>query len=178
MTSPTPTPPVDLRGEHVAQTRSQLEATRAEVTAWFFEDYLPRWVAASSGQSGEGPEFILGYWGTPLHVSAVGTSFWCLTDQDVLAFLEANQSSLRGTGYDHTSVPDRRVHIYNTVGAAVEVIWSRRTADETELQRWAVHFEVAKTEDGWRVVGVQSAHTTAVTLDESFLADEPKVDRV
>lgn len=36
--------------------------TRAEVTAWFFEDYLPRWVSASSGATDESPEFILDYW--------------------------------------------------------------------------------------------------------------------
>jgi hypothetical protein len=35
--------------------------TRAEVTAWFFEGYLPRWVSAGSGATGEGPEFILDY---------------------------------------------------------------------------------------------------------------------
>jgi hypothetical protein len=33
--------------------------TRAEVTAWFFEDYLPRWVSASSGATDESPESAL-----------------------------------------------------------------------------------------------------------------------
>lgn len=141
-------------------------ATRAEVTEWFFHDYLPRWVAVAAGTSDEGPEFILDYWGTPLHVTALGQSFWCLDDASVLAFLEMNQAPLREAGYSHTVVPDRRVFVYNNVGAAIEVIWSRRRADESEIQRWAVQFSVAKSDKGWRVVGIHSAAT-----DKDRIAD-------
>ena len=168
MNESNPKPPVDLSGEHTVISKAELEATRREVHHWFFEDYLPRWVAASSGKSGEGPEFILEYWGTPMYVTGLGTMFWCLSDTDILAFLDANQTSLRAAGYTHTVVPDSQINVYNTVGAAVEVIWSRRAADETEIQRWVNHFEVAKTERGWRVVGVQAAHTTSATLAESW----------
>ena len=168
MSEPTTKSPVDLSGEHTVIPKEEIEATRREVHQWFFDDYLPRWVAASSGKSGEGPEFILEYWGTPMYVAGLGTMFWCLSEADVLAFLEANQSSLRAAGYDHTLVPDSQINVYNTVGAAVEVIWSRRSADGAEIQRWATHFEVAKTEKGWRVVGVQGAHTTADTLAETW----------
>jgi hypothetical protein len=151
------------------ETREQqIERTRAEVTAWFFEDYLPRWVAAANGTSGEGPEFIHGYWGTPMHVTALDQAFWCLDEEAVLNFLELNQASLRDTGYDHTVVPDRRVIVYNPVGAAIEVIWSRRRADESEVQRWASHFELGKSEDGWRVIGVQSSATDKATLAEAW----------
>jgi hypothetical protein len=59
----------------------------------------------------------------------------------VLAFLEANQAPLRSAGYDHTVLPDSQINVYNSVGAAVEVIWSRRRADDTEIQRGATHFE-------------------------------------
>ncbi len=168
MSTPIPKSPADLSGRHTVIPAEEIEAIRREVHEWFFDDYLPRWVAASSGKSGEGPEFILEYWGTPMYVTGLGVAFWCLTDTDVLAFLEANQSSLRDAGYDHTFVPDRQINVYNTVGAAVEVIWSRRTADETEIQRWATHFEVAKMDNRWRVVGVQGAHTDANTLAESW----------
>ncbi|MEU1443993.1 DUF6841 family protein [Streptomyces mirabilis] len=143
-------------------------ATRAEVTEWFFEDYLPRWVAVAAGTSGEGPEFVLDYWGTPLHVTALGQSFWCLDDASVLAFLEMNHAPLRESGYSHTVVPDRRVLVYNTVGAAVEVIWSRRRADESEIERWAVQFSVAKSDKGWRVVGIHSAATDKDSLAETW----------
>lgn len=140
-----------------------IDATRAEVTAWFFEDYLPRWVAAATGA--EGPEFIHQYWGTPMHVTGLGMSFWCLDDESVLAFLDLNWAPLREAGYSHTVVPDRRVFVYSHVGAALEVIWSRRSADDVEIQRWATHFEVAKSEEGWRVVGIQATGTDKDTLD-------------
>lgn len=142
-----------------------LADTRAEVTAWFFEEYLPRWVAAGSGTSGEGPEFIHGYWDTPMHVTGLEQSFWCLDDASVLAFLDFNYAPLRESGYSHTVVPDRRVFVYSSVGAAIEVIWSRRRVDESEIQRWATHFEVAKSDQGWRVVGVQATATTEDSLE-------------
>ena len=148
-------------------------ATRAEVTEWFFQDYLPRWVAVAAGTSDEGPEFILDYWGTPLHVTGLEQSFWCLDDASVLAFLEVNHAPLREAEYSHTVVPDRRVFVYNTVGAAIEVIWSRRRADESEIQRWAVQFSVAKSDKGWRVVGIHSAAT-----DKDRLADIWPVEAV
>ncbi|MGQ4390195.1 DUF6841 family protein [Streptomyces sp. SAS_270] len=147
-------------------TDNSTAATRAEVSEWFFGDYLPRWVAVAAGTSDEGPEFVLDYWGTPLHVTALEQSFWCLDDASVLAFLEMNQAPLREAGYSHTVVPDRRVFVYNTVGAAIEVIWSRRRADESEIERWAVQFSVAKSDKGWRVVGIHAAAT-----DKDRLAD-------
>lgn len=145
-------------------TEDPIAATRAEVSAWFFEDYLPRWVAAAQGA--EPPEFIHQYWGTPMHVTGLQQSFWCLDDQSVLAFLEFNYAPLRESGYSHTVVPDRRVFVYSSVGAAIEVIWSRRSADDVEIQRWATHFEVAKSDQGWRVVGVQAAGTDRDNLDD------------
>lgn len=147
-------------------TLSSFADTRAEVTAWFFDNYLPRWVAAGTGASGEGPEFILEYWGVPMHVTGLDQTFWCLDDKAVLAFLEMNHGPLKSAGYTHTVVPDRRVFVYSRVGAAIEVIWSRRRADESEIQRVAVHFEVAKGPQGWRVVGVQ-----ALAMDHPTLAD-------
>ncbi|MEU1205074.1 hypothetical protein [Nocardia sp. NPDC005825] len=143
-----------------------LATARAEVHGWFFEDYLPRWVAVAAGLSADGPEFIHDYWGTPMHVAAAGHSFWCLDNAAVLEFLEINHAPLRDSGYTHTVVPDRRVTVYHAAGAAVEVIWSRRRADESEVQRLAVHFEIAKSDSGWRVVGVQATDTTSDSLAE------------
>ncbi len=149
----------------------EIAATRAAVTAWFFEDYLPRWVAVASGTASEGPEFIHNYWGTPMHVAGQGMSFWCLDDEAVAGFLEFNYAPLREAGYSHTVVPDQRVFAYSGVGAAVEVIWSRRRDDETEIQRWATHFEVAMSDDGWRVVGVQATATDVDKLDDVWPRD-------
>ena len=143
-----------------------LAATRDEVIAWFFEDYLKRWVAVGSGTSGEGPEFILDYWGVPMSVTAVGEAFWLLDDEAVIGFLARNQEPLKAEGYTHTVVPDRRIMVYNKDGAAIEVIWSRRRADESEIERWAVHFEIVRGLKGWRVVAVQS-----VAIESDKLSD-------
>jgi len=144
----------------------QLAAARTQVTEWFFESYLPRWAAVASGESSDGPEFIHDFWGTPMHVTALEQSFWCLDDASVLRFLELNHAPLREAGYSHTVVPDRRILVYNTVGAAVEVIWSRRRADESEIQRWGVHFSVARSDRGWRVVGIHSVETDKDSLND------------
>jgi flavin reductase (DIM6/NTAB) family NADH-FMN oxidoreductase RutF len=39
-------------------------------------------------------------------------------------------------------VPDRKVTVYNINGAAIDVIWSRRRADETEIERVVIYFEL------------------------------------
>ena len=66
---------------------------------------------------------------------------------------------LTAAGYDHTEVPDQKVFVYNENGAAIEVIWSRQAADNTEIQRLVVHFEVARIGGIWKVVGIQSRIT-------------------
>ena len=75
------------------------------MTSWFFEDYLPRWVAVASGASDEGPEFIHEYWDTPMRVTGLGQSFWCLEDADVRAFLDLN---LAPSGRPATRTPSSR----------------------------------------------------------------------
>ena len=100
-----------------------------------------------------------------MHVTGLDQAFWCLDEASVLAFLDFNYSPLREAGYSHTAVPDRRIFVYNKVGAAIEVIWSRRRADESEIQRFATHFELAKSEKGWRVVGVQATATDEDSLE-------------
>ena len=102
---------------------------------------------------------------------ASSSSIIRVDDASVAAFLEFNHAALREAGYTHTVVPDRRVFVYSVVGAAIEVIWSRRSADETEIQRWATHFEVAKSEEGWRVVGIQATATDADSLDDVWPRD-------
>jgi hypothetical protein len=149
-----------------AMSDDPVTAARREVTSWFFEDYLPKWVAVAAGTSPAGLEFILGYWDTPLHLTGQDQAFWCLDDASVVHLLDLSQTPLRESGYSHTTVLDRRVFAYNSVGAAIEVIFSRRRADETEVQRGAVHFEVAKSTRGWRVVGIQSAATSVDNLDD------------
>jgi hypothetical protein len=68
-------------------------------------------------------------------------------------------------------VPDQKVTVYHNNGAAVEVIWSRRRSNGTEIERLAVHFEVARGPAGWRIVGIQVAPTTSESLKDAWLQE-------
>lgn len=146
------------------------DGVRTEVTHWFFDDYLPTWVGVGSGAISRGPEFILDYWAAPLHISSPASREWLLDGDAVIGRLERSQTALRRQGYSYTAVLDRRVTIYHDAGAAIDVIWSRRRSDDSEIERLAAHFEVARESAGWRVVGIQSLPTAADSLDAAWRA--------
>jgi hypothetical protein len=150
-------------------TTPEPQANRAfdEVEAWFFENYLERWVKA--GAAGSSPTFIADYWGVPLWVGVEGHApAVLLTTEAVIDFLDAMQTRLRASGYTHTVVPDRRVTLFHDRGASIEVIWSRRRADESEIERLAVNFNCVKGEDGWRAIAIQGRSIDTVSLNESW----------
>lgn len=142
----------------------------AEFNTWFFDVYFNHWVEVGNGVRDEGQEFVLQYWGTPMYVTVddPDISAWLLTDQDIVDFLVMQHTTLKEAGYSHTVVPDKKVHAYNRDGGAIEVIWSRRAPDETEIQRFVVHFEVVRIISVWKVVGTQ-ARTTSVESDEDSI---------
>jgi hypothetical protein len=61
-------------------------------------------------------------------------------------------------------VPAHRVSVYHDNGAAIEVIWSRRRTDGSEIERVAAHFEVARGTEGWRIISIQAKPTTSDSL--------------
>jgi glyoxylase-like metal-dependent hydrolase (beta-lactamase superfamily II) len=128
-----------------------------EVTHWFFDDYLPTWVAAAAGTAVTEPEFILNYWSVPLSWTTDESARWMREEAAVVALIDELHDRLRAVGYTHTVVPERKVTVYNANGAAIDVIWSRRRADETEIERVAVHFELLRGPLGWRIVGIQQS---------------------
>ena len=138
---------------------------RDEVTHWFFDDYLRTWIGVGAGTIARGPEFILDYWGVPLHWSDDEGSRWIPDAPAVVAQLHALQTRLRAEGYADTAVPDHRVTVYHHNGAAVEVIWSRRRTDGTEIERVAAHFEIARGPAGWRIVGTQATPIVSDSLN-------------
>ncbi|MET8953751.1 DUF6841 family protein [Streptomyces sp. NPDC004393] len=146
------------------------DSVLAEVTHWFFEDYLPTWVGVGSGTIHRAPDFILDYWSAPLHISSPTSQDWLLGSDAVTGRLERTQTELRAQSYSHTDVPDRKVKVYHAAGAAIEVIWSRCRTDNSEIERLAVHFEVARGAAGWRVVGIQLVPTTEDSLDAAWRA--------
>jgi glyoxylase-like metal-dependent hydrolase (beta-lactamase superfamily II) len=139
-----------------------------EVTDWFFDDYLSTWIGVGAGTIARGPEFILDYWGVPLHWSDDQGTQWLLDAPGVVAQLDALQTRLRAEGYAHTAVPDQKVTVYHDNGAAIEVIWSRQRADGTEIERVAAHFEIARGPQGWRILGVQATPTTSDSLTAAW----------
>jgi len=136
-------------------------AVQEEIRHWFFDVYFNHWVDVGAGRSDEGPEFILKYWGTPMYanVDEPEITTWMLEGKQIVEFLAMQHELLKAGGYDHTEVPDQSVFVYNKNGGAIEVIWSRQAADNTELQRFVVHFEVVKMDGVWKVVGMQVRQT-------------------
>ena len=151
----------------VAANDPGLENTLGDVTRWFFDDYLSRWQSVANGTSPEGPEFILDYWGCPLHMSSPRMNRWFTEPQQVTGLLAGIHARLRERGYTHTAVLDFRATVFHPGGVGIEVIWSRR-AGQTELERLAVHFQAVRNAGGWRAIGIQEAGTIAESLDEMW----------
>ena len=148
---------------NVRTETDSLGDTLSDIRRWFFDDYLPTWVAAGAGPIGD-PKLVLAYWGVPLHAASVNMHRWLMTDQEVLGLLDANQAPLRAAKYTHTQVLDQRIVVYNKAAGSVDVIWSRRRADESEIERRAVHFELRHDGPGWRIIALASALTEHTTL--------------
>ena len=145
-------------------------ATIAELSHWFFDIYFNHWIEVGNGVRDEGPEFVLLYWGTPMYVTVDEPEMatWLLSDEEIVDFLVMQHEQLRAAGYTHTVVPDKKITAFNSCGGAIEVIWSRRAADESEIHRYAVKFDVAKFKGTWKVVGVQG-RATNVKKDQNTL---------
>jgi glyoxylase-like metal-dependent hydrolase (beta-lactamase superfamily II) len=139
-----------------------------EVSHWFFDDYLATWIGVGAGTIARGPEFILDYWDAPLHWSDDQGSRWIVDAPAVVEVLQQLQNRLREQDYAYTAVPDQSVVVYHDNGAAIEVIWSRRRSNGTEIERVAAHFEIARGPAGWRVIGIQAAPTSSDTLNTAW----------
>jgi hypothetical protein len=148
-----------------SSTRPELDETYTEITDWFFETYLPRWVTAV--ETSHDASFIGDYWAAPLWVGDdSGPVTLAPTAEDVTAWFKVTFDRLRTAGYTHTAVLDRRVVVFNKDGGAIDVIWSRRRADDAEIERLAVHFVIARGGDGLRIVTIEATLTDSDTLDE------------
>jgi hypothetical protein len=126
----------------------------------------------------DGERFILNYWTPPLHISADDPDptrakyGWCPDADSVMAFLAMHQAKLKDAGYTHTIVPDSRVTAYSSRSAAIDVIWSRRRDDETEIERLALHFEVRRDNPNgsWGIIAISGQPTDTERLDDAWIA--------
>jgi hypothetical protein len=139
-----------------------------EVTGWLFDDYLPAWVGVAAGTIARGPEFILDYWGVPLHYNTERGGQWLRDPSAVVRLLEKTQKRLRAERYARAEFSDHKVTVYHDVGAAIDVIWSRFRADASEIERLAAHSEVARGPADWRMVGIQTASRAAESLKAAW----------
>jgi hypothetical protein len=147
-----------------SSTQLELGKTYTEITSWFFGDYLPRYITAV--ETTTDPSFIAGYWAAPLWIGTDdGPVTLAATPADVTASFKITFDRLQAAGYTHTTVLDRRVVVFNKNGGAIDVIWSRRRADESEIERLAVHFVIARRADGLRAVAIETTFTGSGMLD-------------
>jgi hypothetical protein len=141
---------------------------REELRVWFFEGYLPHGTKLINGEDPAGAKGFLKYWGRPLLTNQDGDVAWKMTDEEVLEVVEAMNRPLVAAGYRKTPIPDYRIVAYNENGGAIEVIWSRQDGEGKEIQRLAVHFELARIDGTWRYTSIQ-ARTTERPKDEDSL---------
>jgi hypothetical protein len=135
---------------------SNLDAIVREIEAWFFNDYVPTWVKAALRKEGE--SFIFKYYSVPMYWNALGVNDWLMTEAAVREVIDLQQRKRQDQHYHHTNVPDRGIVAYNKSGGAVDAIWSRVRADESEVMHLVVHFEIARLKGkGWRVIAAQCA---------------------
>jgi glyoxylase-like metal-dependent hydrolase (beta-lactamase superfamily II) len=160
--------PVWYTASALLSEQSSESSVRDEVAHWFLDDYLPTWVGVAAGTIARGPEFILDYWAAPLHWSDDQGSRWIIDAPAVVALLHEMQNRLHDEDYAYTALPDQQVTVYHDNGAAIEVIWSRRRGNGTEIERLAAHFEIARGSEGWRIVGIQAMPTTSDSLKNAW----------
>jgi hypothetical protein len=148
-----------------------VEQIREEIRHWFFDVYVPHGIALFNGNAPEGLRGFLQYWGTPLLFTreSQASASWLMTEEQLLSALKIQDDALKAAGYKNTPIPDSRVFVYNDNAGAVEVIWSRQNGDGQEIQRVAVHFEVARIDGEWLFVAIHS-RLSDPAKDEGSLA--------
>ncbi|MFC9091085.1 hypothetical protein ACGFYM_17900 [Streptomyces sp. NPDC048231] len=161
------------------QYEDNMARAAMEARDWFFNQYSTAWTAVAADPSAS-PRSVLNYWVPPLSVCVDDPDptramhGWCADPDSVLGYLAAQQEPLRAAGYTHTDVPDSRVTAYSSHSAGIDVIWSRRTADNTEIERLGVHFEVRRDDSGaWRIIAIAAHPTDANRIADTFVTVTP-----
>lgn len=71
-------------------------------------------------------------------------------------------------GFAEATLLDQRITVYHGAGAAVDVIVSRIKDGGAEIARKALHYELRKGGDGWRIFSVQTGPTSADSLTQAW----------
>lgn len=153
-------------------------AALAQEIDTFYTAYVQDYVAAMTGKQGGDEFFYRKYYSIPIYIgeadpvdsggSGIGRSRWLLTDSEMREFLSSNEQDLAARGYHHAKILDRAVRVLNSTRVNLEIIVSRLREDEVEIERWAVGYGIAKLADGWRIIDLYTAVTTAETVAEAW----------
>lgn len=139
------------------------DAAGAEMLRWFFDELLPRWDAAAAGTGDTST--LADLCAVPMVVATCDGVVRARDHAEVRGLLEMHIASLRTAGNDHVLAPDCRVTAYSPVAGALDVIWSHRAADRSEILRLAVRYEIACLEGAWRVTTTHIVPTDETSLD-------------
>lgn len=142
------------------------DGTEAEMVRWFFEVVLPRWDAAIAGSVR--PAAIADLCAAPMVVATCDRIVRASDHADMTRIVAANVESLRPAGIDHVLAPDCRVTAYSPRTGAVDVLWSLRTADGSEIMRLAGRYDIAHLDGQWRVTAAHVMPTDQSSLDRVF----------
>ncbi|MGZ8178610.1 DUF6841 family protein [Williamsia sp. SKLECPSW1] len=147
-----------------SRTRNRA-ATEAELLHWFFDEVLPRWDAIASGTSEHGDVGILtGFSAPSLLLATCDGNVRALAPHRVRRLVESQMLVMRIEDVSHILVPDSRVVAYGPASGALDILWSPRRTDGSELIRLAVHYDIARIDDAWRITAVHVVMTDAATL--------------
>ena len=76
------------------------------------------------------------------------------TKEDVVKFLEWSFETVRPLGYAKSTCEHLSIKMLNSVMALSSVIFARRRADDTELQRSGAIYLLRKSDHGWKIRNV------------------------
>ncbi len=139
----------------------------------FYDSYSAAYVEVIAGRPTADEYFYRKYYSIPLYVNEAESgdadasgkrSRWLLTDSDIHDFLLAGRETLEARDYHHSNILDRVIRVLNGNRVNLEIVVSRRRADDTEVERWAVGYGIAKFEAGWRIIDIYTTITAADTV--------------
>jgi hypothetical protein len=133
-------------------------SVEAEVRAWFNE-YVETFVrCAGSGSADAEP--LLKYLHAPSSLATGDLFVVVRTREEVAGLLGGELARLAKSDYGGSTAIDPIIQVINRRSATIAVTWSRTTRSGVEFQRLQVSYWIARTDDGWRILG-SAVHANA-----------------
>ncbi|RDI63330.1 DUF6841 family protein [Nocardia pseudobrasiliensis] len=140
---------------------------RREIDIWYSR-YAREFIEFTAGRAGN-DHFHRNYYSIPLYICEDGgRNQWLLTDAEVRESLLAGQRDLGARGYHHATILDRVIRVLHPTRVTMEIIVSRQRENDVEIERWAVGYDIAKLDPGWRIIDIYTKPTTADTVSDAW----------